>query len=54
VAEVRPLCDRILPLSPDKSRLEPFKRDVAGLLADVRFPPAPGPSELTLPVLVYG
>lgn len=54
VAAVRPLCDRILPLTADASRLEPFKRDVVGMLAGVRFPPAPTASEVTLPVLVAG
>jgi hypothetical protein len=52
VTAVRLLCDRILPLSPDRSRLEPFKGDVVALLSGVRFPPAPAASELTLPVLV--
>jgi hypothetical protein len=52
VAAVRALCDRVLPVSPDTSRVEPFKADVVGLLSAVRFPPAPGASELTLPVLV--
>jgi hypothetical protein len=52
VASVQPLCDRILPLSPDRSRLQPFKQQVAQLLASVSFPVAGGPTELTLPVLV--
>ena len=52
VAAVRALCDRILPVSPDTSRVEPFKADVIGLLSGVRFPTAPAASELTLPILV--
>jgi hypothetical protein len=54
VASVQALCDRILTLSPDKSRLEPFKSQVAQMLAAVPFPAAQGPTELTLPVLVGG
>jgi hypothetical protein len=54
VVAVRPLCDRLLPLSADASPIEPFKRDVAGMLAGVRFPPAPVASEVTVPVLVAG
>jgi hypothetical protein len=54
VSSVKALCDRILPLSPDRSKLEPFKNQVAQLLAGVPFPAAQGPTELTLPVLVGG
>jgi hypothetical protein len=52
VASVQCLCDRILPLSPDKSRLEPFRQQLAQLLSSVPFPSADGASELTLPVFV--
>jgi hypothetical protein len=52
VASVLPLCDRILPLSPDKSRLEPFRQQIVQMLSSVLFPSAQGASELTLPVFV--
>jgi hypothetical protein len=54
VTEVKPLCDRVLPVTPDKSRLEPLRQDVIGLLAGAVFPAAAGPSELTLPILIGG
>jgi hypothetical protein len=52
VSSVQPLVDRLLPLSPDKSRLEPYRQQVVQLLSAPRFPPAHAPTELTLPVLV--
>jgi hypothetical protein len=52
VAKVQALCDRILPLSPDASPVESFKREIEGSLSNLVFPPAPGPSELTLPVVI--
>lgn len=52
VGEVRPLCDRVMPLSADKGRPEPFRRRVLGLLSETFFPAAAGRSELTLPVIV--
>jgi hypothetical protein len=52
VASVQPLCDRILPLSPEKSRLEPFRQQLVEMLSSVPFPSAQGASELTLPVFV--
>jgi hypothetical protein len=52
VTAIQELCDRLLTLSPDTSRLGPFKRDVAGILSQARFPAASGASELTLPVVV--
>jgi hypothetical protein len=52
VAAVRSLCDRILPLSSDTSHLDPFKKDIVGLLSDIHFPPAAAASELTLPILI--
>jgi hypothetical protein len=52
VASTQPLCDRILPLSPDKSRLQPFKEQIVQALSAVVFPTAAGPSELTLPIFV--
>ncbi len=52
VTSVQALCDRILPLSPDKSRLEPFRQQLVQLLSSVLFPSAPGASELTLPIFV--
>jgi hypothetical protein len=52
VVGVRYLCDRILPLSSDTSRLASFKHEAAVLLAGATFPAASAASELTLPVLV--
>lgn len=52
VSAMKVLCDRILPLSSDKSRLEPFRQEVKRLLTSVMFPPATGPSEVTLPILI--
>ncbi|HWG46812.1 MAG TPA: hypothetical protein VN688_28880 [Gemmataceae bacterium] len=52
VASVQCLCDRILPLSSDKSQLEPFRQQLVQLLSSVLFPSAQEASELTLPVFV--
>lgn len=52
VASVQCLCDRILPLSADKSRLEPMKQSIVQLLAALVFPSASGASQFTLPILV--
>jgi hypothetical protein len=52
VASVRTLCDRVLPTSADKSRLEPFRETVLQQLGGVAFPPAAGASEVSLPVRV--
>lgn len=52
VAAVRRLCDRILPLTPDRSRVESFKHEIEELISATRFPAAVGPSAITLPVLV--
>ena len=52
VARVQALCDRILPLSPDVNPVESFKREIESVFSNLIFPPAPGPSELTFPVLI--
>jgi hypothetical protein len=52
VASVKRLCDRILPLTADKSGLEPLKAEIERLLSGVVFPSASGTSEMTVPVLV--
>jgi hypothetical protein len=52
VASVKRLCDRILPLTADKSSLEPLKAEVERLLSGVVFPSSSGTSEMTVPVLV--
>jgi hypothetical protein len=52
VGSARRLCDRVLPVSADEGASEPFMREVFELLTEVAFPPAAGPSEVTVPVLV--
>lgn len=52
VTAIRSLCDRILPLSPDTSRYEPFLKNIFGLLAALRFPECPAASEVTTPIIV--
>jgi hypothetical protein len=52
VRSVERLCDRILPLTRDTSGLEPFKQEIARLLATVQFPASGGVSAMTAPVLV--
>jgi hypothetical protein len=54
VASIRRLWDRILPVSPDKSRLEPMKGEIERLLSAVVFPTSSGTSEMTVPVLIGG
>jgi hypothetical protein len=52
VASVHTLCDRLVPLSADRNRLDPLRQDIAGLLSGITFPPSTGTSRFTLPVLV--
>lgn len=54
VAELAPLCDLILPLSSDREPVGAFHRAVADAIHRVTFPPAAGPSEVILPVVVGG
>jgi hypothetical protein len=54
VGKAQPLCDRVLPTTPDASRVESFKRELDGILTGLQFQAAPAPSELTFPILVSG
>jgi hypothetical protein len=52
VSAVRSLCDRIVPITPDRTQLGPFKQQAVQILSALVFPACTGPSELTVPVLV--
>lgn len=52
VTTVQTLCDRLMPVTPDRSRLEPLRQEIIGLLAGALFPPTAGPSEFTLPIVI--
>ena len=54
VTAVQFLCDRLLPMTPDAGRVDAFRQAVTALLSEARFPPADGPTQLTLPVVVAG
>lgn len=54
VSQIQILCDRLLPMTPDASHVETFRRTMTGLLSEAKFPTAEGPSQITLPVVVVG
>lgn len=54
VTGVQPLCDRLLALTPDAGRVDAYRQAVVNLLAETKFPPADGETQLTLPIVAVG
>lgn len=54
VSKVQPLCDRVLPLTPDAAKVDDYRRRVLAMLGETTFPSADGESQLTLPVVAVG